>query len=469
MGLVIALLGADRQDVPPLVDAAKKGDRDALRALVDEGADVNATEGDGSTALLWVTHRDDIESVELLIRADADVNAANDLGATPLWAASQNGSAAVIETLLAAGANPNKALRSGETPLMVASRSGNPTVVEMLLMHGADPNASGPRDQTALMWAVSQGHSDVVVVLLERGADVHARSQVWSQLLATPPHSHPEHTRWFDHGGNTALMFAARVGDLASARYLLAAGADVNNTGAWGVSALAVAAYSNFGTLMGGGGSFRMGGQESFQGRVSDGEHAALVEFLLEQGADPNLGAEEFTALHAAIMRRDKATVDRLLAHGADPNLPLGAWTPLRTGSSDFYFHRAWVGATPFWLAARFGTPYMVRRLVELGADRRFVHRGVYYGGGAGGVLSERQEDVTTPLMAAIGMSTTGRAWVEPGPEEHEAETLEKVRMMVELGIDVNAANQDGRTALEGARRKGYRSVVALLLDVGAR
>ena len=186
----------------------------------------------------------------------------------------------------------------------------------------------------------------------------------------------------------------------------------------------------------------------------------------MNRAPDPELGAEEFTALHAAIMRRDDATVDLLLENGADPNLPLGAWTPVRTQSSDVYFHRAWVGATPAWLAARFGTPYVFRRLIEHGADPKVVHRGAYYGGGIGGALSDRQEVVTTTLMAAIGMSTAGSAWVAPDPEQREEEILEKVRMMVELGVDVKAVNQEGRTALEGARINGYRSVVQLLLDL---
>src|SRR5688572_7273510 len=130
MALVLALSGATAGDVaaPPLVEAAKKADREALRALIKDGADVNAVDGDGSTALLWMSHWDDTESAELLIRAGADVNLANDLGATPLWAASMNGSPAMVQQLLAAGANPNLTLRLGESPLMIASRAGSAAV-----------------------------------------------------------------------------------------------------------------------------------------------------------------------------------------------------------------------------------------------------------------------------------------------------------------------------------------------------
>ena len=256
-----------------------------------QGASVNAAEADGTTALHWASYRDDVESADLLIRAGAKVNAANDLGATPLWTASQNGSAAMVRRLLEAGANPNAALLLGETPLMVAARSGNPDVVEQLLAKGANVNARAARGQTALMWAVAQKHPDVVKVLLAHGADVHARSDVWSQVMAVPPHGHLEYNRAIPHGGDTALMFAARVGDLASAKLLVAAGANVNDADAWGVSATALAAHSGYGEL---------------------------VEFLLENGADPNAAAAGFTALHEAIMRRDEKMVSALLAHGAD-------------------------------------------------------------------------------------------------------------------------------------------------------
>jgi ankyrin repeat protein len=468
---VVALWGPAAQSVTAqqLVDAARRADREALRALIKDGASVNVVAPDGSTALLWASHRDDVESVELLIGAGADVNAANELGATPLWAASTNGSAAVVERLLAAGANPNLALRLGETPLMIASRAGNAAVVEMLLEKGADPNARCCREQTALMWAAAQNHADVVAVLIEHGADVHARSEAWSSLMW---YSAPE-ARWFEHGGNTPLMFAARVGDLASARHLVAAGADVNSTNAWGVSVLAMAVFANFGTLYVGDqgvgsegrGWFVLAGQENFEHRYGD---PGIIEFLLEQGADPNLGAETFTALHAAIMHRNEGVVERLLAHGANPNLPLGTWTPLRRLThSDFAFHNSWVGATPLWLAARFGTPAIVRLLADHGADPTYVHRGVTVRGEDG---SNRTEEVTTLLMAAVGMGRGGNAWLpEADPVTREAEVLEVVKLLVDLGVDVNATGSGGRTALDGAQVLRYESVIEFLNSVGAK
>ena len=163
-GLVLVLVGAVVADPPPLIEAAKEGDWEAVRSLLEQGAEVTATAPDGATALHWASYWDDVETAELLIRAGADVNAANDLGAAPLWVASLNGSSSMVRTLLEAGADPNAALLSGEVPVMTAARTGNPEVVERLLAAGADPNARAVRAQTALMWAASQRHSDAVGV-----------------------------------------------------------------------------------------------------------------------------------------------------------------------------------------------------------------------------------------------------------------------------------------------------------------
>jgi ankyrin repeat protein len=439
IALAVPLMGA-AGGRPPLVDAAKNGNRDALRALLQKGANVNAPEADGTTALHWASYRDELESADLLIRAGARVNAANDLGVTPLWTASLNGSEAMVRRLLSAGANPNAALLVGETPVMVASRSGKPVVVEQLIARGANVNARAARSQTALMWAVSQKHPDVVKVLLVHGADVSVRSDAWSQVMAVPPHGYLPYNRAIPAGGETALLFAARVGDLASAELLVAAGANVNDADAWGVSATTLAAHSGFGEL---------------------------VEFLLEEGADPNAAVPGFAALHEAIMRRDEKMVGALLAHGADANVPLRTWTPTRRSSDDFNFAPELVGATPFWLAARFSEPGVMRLLLKHAADPLFVHHGDRVVEGRGEAFQHRTE-VTTALMAATGMGG-GRAWVQPARNEREALTLEAVTLAAELGVDVNVANTDGRTALDAAQALKYDTVVKFLVEHGAK
>lgn len=429
-----AAVGAQR---PPLVAAAKNGDGDAVRALIRQQVDVNAPDGGGTTALHWVSYRDDLETAKLLITAGANVNAANDLGATPLWIAAENASPALVEALLKAGANPNLTLIAGESPLMVASRSGKAAIVEQLLNKGADANASAARGQTALMWAAAERHPDVVRVLLAKGADVHRRSDVWSQVMAVPPHGVALYNKVIPHGGDTALLFAARSGDLASAKLLVASGANVNDADAWGVSATVMAAHAGYGDL---------------------------VEFLLERGADPNAATAGFAAIHAAIMRRDVGTVTALLRHDADPNLRLSTWTPTRRSSKDHNFAPELVGATPFWLAARFSQPDTMRLLLEYGADAHVVHRGNYHAEEP----VEPRSHLTNAVMAAAGIGG-GVAWVQPERREREGLMLEAVRIAVEQGVDVNAANTDGRTALDAARALKFERVAAFLVEHGAR
>jgi ankyrin repeat protein len=426
----------------PLINAARSADREAVRRLVQERVDVNAAEADGTTALHWASYRDDHESAELLINAGANVNAANDLGATPLWTASLNGSAAMVRRLLQAGANPNAPLLLGETPLMVAARSGNANVVAQLLARRANVNARAARGQTALMWAVAQRHPEVVKVLLENGADLHARSESWTQIEAVSPHGVLEYNREIPYGRNTPLMFAARAGDLDSAKLLVAAGANVNDEDAWGISVVTLAAHSGF---------------------------LDLVEFLLDKGADPNRSAAGFAPLHEAIMRRDEPLVRTLLAHGADPHARLQTWTPTRRQSSDLHFEPELVGANPYWLAARFWQPNVMRLLVELGADPLFVHRSDRMVDGKEGRAYEHRYDATTALMAALGMGGGGNAWVQPDRSQREALALETVKLAVDLGVDVNATNTDGRTALDAAKTLKYETVVAYLVSKGAK
>jgi ankyrin repeat protein len=435
--VVTTLLGA--AVTAPLLDAAKNRDKEALRSLVQKGANVNATDGDGATALHWASYHDDMESADLLIKAGAKVNAANDLGATPLWAACQNGSEGMVKRLLTAGANPNAKLISGETPLMVAARAGSVGVVQQLLAKGADPNAKASRDQTALMWAVAQKHPDVVKLLLAAKADFRARTSAWTDVMAVAPHGYLDYNRAIPHGNDTALLFAARVGDLDSTKLLVGAGANVNDADSWGISVTEFAAHSGF---------------------------TDIVEFLLEKGADAKGGKAGFTALHLAIMRRDEKMVNALLTHGADPNAPLQTWTPTRRSSRDYNFEPELIGATPYWLATRFTEPSIVRLLIKHGADAKFVHHSDRV---PDRYPFQHRKDTITPLMAAVGMGGGGSPWVEIERSQREALMLETVKLAVELGADVNAASADGRTALDAARALKFESVINYLVEKGAK
>ena len=437
------MVGAeDVPTLPPLVEAAKNADWEAVALLLEQGEDVDAAAADGTTALHWAAYWDDVSGAELLIGAGADPGAANDLGATPLWNAGLNGSPPMVRLLVRAGADPNAALILGETVLMTAARTGNADVVEQLLAAGADPDASAARGQTALMWAAAQGHAEVVQALLSYDADVHARSDVWRELHKADlaQESHADYQLWIQQGGNTPLLFAVRAGDVASVELLMAAGADVNVESAYGLGATALAAHSN---------------------------HADVVEFLLEKGADPNAAEGGYTALHAAILRGNERAVRALLAYGADANAPLLAPSPTRRQSRDFFFHPGFVGATPFWLAARFVQPAIMRALAESGADPHFVHEPEYWAG-QGPAFTWRTEGATSALMAALGMGGRARGFATPGPVERAALMLEAVRIAAQLGVEIDARNANGRSAAQTAQGRGYESVVAFLVAAGA-
>ena len=479
LGLSLSLIGANSAAVDPgLVEAARAADWEAVRVLVEQGEDVDQARG-GMTALYWASHWGHTETVDLLIGAGADANAADDLGVAPLWTTAERGNVAIAQKLLDAGADPNVPLLSGETSVMTAARAGKVELVTLLLAKGADPNASATRGQTALMWAAAQRHPGVVEVLLANGADVHARSDTWSQRFqgGSGSDQHPDLLVWIEQGGFTPLLFAARAGDLAVAERLVAGGADVNDQTAWGISATIMAIHSVLERDWYFPQQSRVGNRASIGGLLAS-PHARppndaeeLLEFLLEQGADPNADEGGYTALHAAILRRTERSVRALLAHGADPNAVLQTSTPTRRDSFDFYFDQPFIGATPFWLAARFNQPNIMRLLADHGADPLFSLHVEYWGGGNRELGWPRvTEGVTTAIMAALGMPR-GRGYPFEQPrnrERMEALALETVQVALELGVDPNVVNAEGRTALDAARDGAFDRVVALLIENGA-
>jgi ankyrin repeat protein len=284
------------------------------------------------------------------------------------------------------------------------------------------------------MWAAAERHPDVVGLLLEAGADLKMRSRVYTQTVTsevTQRAGREELNYTVPRGGMTALLFAARSGDVGSARALIAAGADANDALPDGTPALTLAAHSG---------------------------HGAVGSLLLEKGADPNGAGPGYTALHAAVLRKDAALVTALLARGADPNARMTKGTPMRRTSQDFDLPAALIPATPYVLAAKFLEPEIMRLLAAGGADTRAAMR-----------------DGATPLMLATGivvaanLDRRGVSVLDGGTRETEALVFPTVEAALALGSDVNAVNEAGETALHMAAASGYDRVVRLLVENGAR
>jgi len=402
-----------------LADAAEKHDVTAIRRLFDNKADVNATQPDGMTALHWATYHDDADTVKKLLAAGADPKAANRYGVTPLALACTSGNTAIVEMLLDAGADPRAALPGGETPLMTAARTGRLGPVQALLAHGADVNSKEAKGQTALMWAAAEGHIDVVDALLKADAD-----------FRTPLPS-----------GFTPLLFAVREGRSDVVFRLLAAGCDINE---------AMRPERRFGS--------RGRATNPLLLAIENG-HFELASSLLSAGADPNAHPAGSTALHAMSWVRKPIRGDgdpppigsgrmsslemvrQLVAYKADINARMEKGDG---GRGKF----TTTGSTPFVLAARTCDVPLMRLLLELGADPNLANA-----------------DNCTPLLAASGVGALGDGDEAAGTEE---EAVEACRLLLDLGADVNAVDNNGETVMHGAMYQDRRQLVQLFDSRGA-
>jgi len=444
MSLVVGASGAAQREVPqpttkfdgrkhPLIEAVKQRNVEHLKALLGIGANVNAPEPDGTTALHWAAHQGELTILNLLLDAGANGTASNRYGMTPLLLACENGKPDVIERLLKAGVEPNNTPPDAQTPLMTAARTGSADAIEVLLSHGADVNAKESlRGQTALMWAAAGGHAAAVEVLIRDGANVHALSHGPATTIAgLSLYARPNRATRLD--AFTPLLFAVQAGHIGTSRTLIEYGADVNDTTTDGTSALVLA--------------------------IANG-HYELAGFLLDEGADPNAAKQGWAAL-VQVIRTKNPSVGQ-----APPLIPTGQMSPARLAEKlithgaeidaritqqirDRYrTHLDMVGATAYIMAAKAADAEMMRLLLAAGADP-----------------FARTQTGRTALMVAAGIDM----WYVDEDSGTNEDAVEAVKVALQAGSDINAVNDDGGTALHGAAFRGVNEIVQLFVDRGAR
>ena len=503
----------------PVADAAMQGNRDAVRSLLKQAADVNAAQGDGMTALHWAAMRDDADLVQTLLFAGANVRATTRIGAyTPLILAAKSGSGSVIAPLLKSGSDANSATANGTTVLMLAAASGNADAVSLLVDRGANVNATEPvRGLTPAMFAAASNRAAVLGLLAARGADLKATSKV-TDLSAlsrdpaalreitfgnpTPPGEPPAggrngpapqaaggrggrgpQTAGVDRnyqlnelvaaqGGLTPLLLAAREGHAEAVRILLDAGADVNQTSAGDkTSPLLIATING---------------------------HFDLAMALLATGADPKAAAENnatplYGALNVewapkALYPQPRAQLNQktsylelmkaLLDKGADPNIRLNK----KIWYSGYSFDLSGVdesGATPFWRAAYASDVDAMKMLIAYGADPNIRTKRIA-GRPRAGDVDRDVKDVSglppvpvggpavTPLQAAAGVGY-GEGFAANSHRFAPVGMLAAVKYLIEeLHADVNAFDHEGNTALHHAAARGDVEMIQYLVSKGA-
>jgi ankyrin repeat protein len=417
-----------------LAEVVHSGDSAAAMDMLKKGAKGNSAEADGTTALHWAVQQDDARLVNALLKAGAQVRAANRYGVTPLALAAVNGSAPMVDLLLKAGADPNATSGEGETVLMAAARTGKPDALQLLLKAGANPNATERQfGETALMWAAGHDNADAVRVLIAGGAKPDTTSSLINLPNAKVDFSFAVATA-LPRGGMTALMYAAREGQLNGVTALADAGANLNLADPEGSTAIVIAIING---------------------------HYEVAARLAEKGADPNIGdAAGMAALFAAVDMVHPASLTNrppqprtgrlspeelvpvLLKYHADPNQSLKAPLLLRQHTGGDASLGA--GATPLMRAAKAMDINLMKALLDGGADP-----------------SRAMPNGTT--TTSIVMSGRGARTLTP-----DAPIFQAVKMMLDHGMNVNAAGPGGATLLHQSLDRG-ELFVRMLVEHGAK
>jgi uncharacterized protein len=439
VGLVILFSSATVAAAGPLLDAARDKNHEAAIALIDQRADVNERSSDGTTVLHWAAHNGDAELVKRLIKAGANAKATNDYGATPMSEAAEPGDAGIIGELLKAGADVESPNPEGQTALMTVARTNHLDAAKVLLKHGAKVNArENWRGQTALMWAAAQSQPEMVQLLIRHKADVNARSeiQVWARKVTAEPR--PQNR---PSGGWTALLLAAREGCTACAEALVKGKADINLGDPDNITplnmALLNARFDVAAYLIGAGANVN---RWDTWGRAP--LYSAVDYNTTPRGGRPDRPSSDKTT--------GLEVIEMLLKAGANPNMQLKLFPPYRSlGQDRGGDSMLTVGTTPLIRAAKAGDNGAVKLLLAHGARVDLPNSlGI------------------TPLMAAAGVGSTTidiRARFR-----NEQQCIETGKQLIAAGANVNAANENGQTALHGAALWGWTAYVQFLADSGA-
>ena len=423
------LLAAGESDAR-LAAAAQRQDRTALRALLRQKADVNGTLPDGTTALHWAAHWNDLETVRLLLSAGARPTIASRYGITPLWEAITVGNNEMTSLLVDKGGDPKATLQEGETLLMTAARVGNVEIIKSLAARGVDVNAQERwQGTTALMFAAMENHSVAIKALVELGANPNLAG-LRNPIPRTPQRGGKTQPDLLD-GGITPLMIAARQGHIASAQQLIAGGANVNYVDPGGFTPLMVAVFN---------GHFEVAVRLLDAGANPDDGSLYLVADIRNLSTDGAIGLRPLPKMNEAIGSIEMAK--RLMAKGANPNGVIKTKLPAR--SAGFTDTRTLPNATPLQRAARNADVEMMRVLLEGGASP--------------------DAGMTSALMTAIqgGRGTLAFRTATA------ADTETAVKLLIEKGANVNAADDQGNTALHIAAQRGADTLVRLLAAAGA-
>ena len=460
-----------------LADLIQNGERAGALALIDEGADVNATQGDGTGPLHWAVYAADVPLVQRLLDSGANAATANLYGSSPLSEAVKVAHLPLVELLLGAGADPESANLDGQTMLMLAVRVGSIDIAKLLVEHGADVNAREAwRGQTPLMWAADNRHGELTRYLIGQGADVGVRAITndWDAQITSEPRAQYRPT-----GGLTPLLYAARSGCVACISAILDGGENVDRPTPDGVTALMLAIdnmeFDTAAALLDAGANPHY---QDWWGRtalylaidMNTYIPRTVLGGLVSSGLDTIPGATLSSATSSMNLVR------RLLAAGAEVNTQLNMHRVGRGGNSQrFTDDLLTTGATPLLRAAIKHDHESMQLLLEHGAEADLPN-----------VMG------VTPLMAATSIGVrdinfgSSRSPQFATDDQIEDKVIKSLEILLAAGADINARVTDlksrtariarlnqltdrgGQTGIYSTAIRGWPRVAKFMIEHGA-